>query len=181
MKRLKRLLCIVLTVILSVTFFPSTVFASGIDSNADGSDGHEIGGSTTRQFYFTNNTNAVRVSIIDKRTGEIKGHSIDLLSPGAWDFLGDNGQESDVTGANDSQNVTNPPADNNDNSGNGSNGGNNGGNTDPGYQGEKEGFIYVPGFGYVPTSGGDPFYGDCMMDHCAPSEDELSGEKIGVM
>lgn len=56
MKRLKRLLCIVLTVILSITFFPSTVFASSIDPNADGSDGHEIGESTTRQFYFSNNT-----------------------------------------------------------------------------------------------------------------------------
>ena len=56
MKRLKRLLCIVLTVILSITFFPSTVFASGIDSNADGEEGREIGGSTTRQFYFSNNT-----------------------------------------------------------------------------------------------------------------------------
>lgn len=65
--------------------------------------------------------------------------------------------------------------------GNGSNGGNGGGGrvTDPGYQGERDGFIYTPGVGYVPRQG-DPDAG-MHENEWAPSEDELSGEKIGSM
>ena len=52
-------------------------------------------------------------------------------------------------------------------------------NNDPGYQGEKEGYSYIPGFGYVsnqddpgavPGGAGDPL-----------GEDDMTGEKIGDM
>lgn len=90
---------------------------------------------------------------------------------------------SSQSGANDGQDVSNPPAGNGDNDGNGDDGGNNGGYTDLGYQGERDGFVYTPGVGYVPMIDDEPIPYDenDPFPGAAPSEDELSGEKIGVM
>ncbi len=82
----KRPLCMFLTVLMMLIQSPLTALAD-IDPNADGSGGGEAIEGRSR-YFFNNYTSAVRVTVVNKTNKQVMGHSIDILSPKAWDFIG---------------------------------------------------------------------------------------------